>query len=150
MPTTTKLHGSFVHTRFRQNFSNLLICMAEHQKTVRILLEQLNLVHYYFSCIDWGENVKLHTQKRKFKATDFSLNHKDALLKDKICSNFCEIHDLNSINIRVPLHYFLWGGSSYCTKDLHLTRSLGGIPNFFFLLSVWRLKKYPQVGFSSV
>lgn len=41
-------------------------------------------------------------------------------------------------------------GSAYCTKDLHFTRFVGGMPIFFFLLSVTRLKKNPQVGLPTV
>lgn len=39
---------------------------------------------------------------------------------------------------------------SYCTNDLHFTKLVGGIPNFFFLLSVPRLKKNPHVGLPTV
>ena len=35
-------------------------------------------------------------------------------------------------------------------RDLHATRSEGGMPMFFFLLSVVREKKLPQVGLLSV
>jgi len=38
----------------------------------------------------------------------------------------------------------------YWTNDLHLTRFVGGIPKFFFLLSVRRLKKHPHVGLPTV
>lgn len=43
-------------------------------------------------------------------------------------------------------HWLVFWGA----KFLHLTRSEGGIPNFFFLLSVSRLKKKPHVGLPTV
>lgn len=43
-------------------------------------------------------------------------------------------------------HWLVFWGA----KFLHLTRSEGGMPNFFFLLSVSRLKKKPHVGFPTV
>lgn len=81
-------------------------------------------------------------------------------LKSQICSSkksgfVLNFHENSQLEKRVYyqafcLTIFPGSGSIHCTNDLHFTRSLGGIPNFFFLLSVWRLKKYPQVGFSSV
>lgn len=38
----------------------------------------------------------------------------------------------------------------YWTKDLHFARFVAGIPIFFFLLSVTRLKKNPHVGLPTV
>lgn len=57
------------------------------------------------------------------------------------------VHRQDSGPLRHRSFYWLvfWGA-----KFLHLTRSEGGIPNFFFLLSVSRLKKNPHVGLPTV
>jgi hypothetical protein len=88
----------------------------------------------------------LDTGINGFRFLEFLIGNKRMLMEKS--SHLSE--NIPSVSKNFPEKISTHGSASYCTKDLHFTRFVGGMPIFFFLLSVTRLKKNPQVGLPTV